>query len=454
MTLKMLLAAGLLLAQPVAAETENFRFSRPVVWQDKGQQELLTVPLDSRIYAATGDGFPDLRLVDQAGTETPYLLEKAAETRTDTTRLNCNSRLLALKKKDKTIEIFLRLEKNEPNADGLTVLTPLTDFEHRVQVFGSGDGKRWSSLVKDAEIFDYSSYMPIANRDIPLPANTYRQFKLVVEEATSTREAELKELTRTLHGGEEVARSERIDLHRIPLQIERIQFWRNQTQVLPETDKRFDYPAAEYKITEDKEKQVTLIDVATLREPLTGFTLHTSSDNFTRPAAVQIPVRRGIETTLQEIGSGVLESLHFRDIKREQITVSFPEQRQKSYRIVLGNRDNPPLAITGITGTGPGYHLIFLPAPGQTYLLRYGSEKAKRPAYDTAPIQELLRRGYKSTPAELGPESAETPVPETLDFAKLLNSQWFLGAVVALMVVVLGWVLVRAGKRIEQFPRE
>jgi len=454
MTLKPLLAAVLLLAQSVAAETEHFRFSRPIAWQDKGQQELLTVPLDSRVYAATRDDFADLRLVDRNGTETPYLLEKAAETRTETTRLNCDSQLQALKKNNKTIEIYLRLKKNEPNADGLTVITPLADFEHRVQVFGSDDGKRWSSLVKDAEIFDYSSYMPIANRDIPLPVNAYRQFKLVVEEATSTREAELKELTRTLHGGEEVARSERIDLHRIPLQIERIQFWRNRSEVLPETDKRFDYPAAEYKITEDKEKQTTLIDVTTLREPLTGFTLYTSSDNFTRPAAVQIPVRQGIGTSMHTVGSALLESLHFRDIQREQSAVSFPEQRQKSYRIVLSNQDNPPLAITGITGTGPGYHLIFLPAPGQIYLLRYGLEKAKRPAYDTASIRELLRRGYKSTLAELGPESAEASVPEPLDLAKLLNSKWFLGMAVALMVAVLAWVLVRAGKRIEQFPRE
>ncbi|MGZ8188716.1 MAG: hypothetical protein ACXWTN_08160, partial [Methylosarcina sp.] len=118
MTLKMLLAAGLLLAQTVAAETETFRFSRPISWKDKGQQELLTVPMDSRIYAATGDGFPDLRLVDQNGIETPYLLEKAAETKTETKRLNSNSQLLALKKKNKTIEIYLRLDKNEQHADG------------------------------------------------------------------------------------------------------------------------------------------------------------------------------------------------------------------------------------------------------------------------------------------------------------------------------------------------
>lgn len=454
MTRKILLSVSLLLAQAVAAE-DIYRFSRPIAWQGNGQEELLTVPLDSRIYAATRDGFPDLRLVDQQGTETPFLLEKAAETRTETTRLDCDSELLTLKKKDdKAIEITLRLKEDEPNADGLTVFTPLTNFEHRLQIFGSDDGKNWSLLVKDAEIFDYSRYMPVSNRDIPLPTNTYRHFKVFIEEPIQTREAELLELTRKLDGNKEAERSERIDLQRIPLQIERIGFWRNQTEVLPETEKHFSYPAVGFKITQDKEHKATLIDVEMQREPLTGFTLQTSSRNFNRAAAVQIPVKYGIETRMQEIGSTTFESLHFQDIHRDQTTILFPEQRQQQYRIVVSDNDNPPLQIDAVSGVGNGYNLLFLPQKGNSYSLRYGSETATLPHYETAPIQELLRKGYKSTPAALDAETTAAQVPEELDFAKLLNSKFFLGAVVTLMVVVLAWSLVRVGKRIEQFPKE
>jgi len=71
MSKKILLCACLLLAQTVALGSETYRFSRPIEWQGSGQQELLTVPLDNRVYAATRDGFPDLRLVDQDGIELP-----------------------------------------------------------------------------------------------------------------------------------------------------------------------------------------------------------------------------------------------------------------------------------------------------------------------------------------------------------------------------------------------
>lgn len=454
MTRQCLLYVSLLLAQTAAAE-ESFRFSRPILWQSGGQEELLAVPLDSRIYAATRDAFPDLRLVDQQGAETPYLLEKAAETRAETKRLTSDSELLALKTNDdKAIEIILHLKKDEADADGLTVFTPLTNFEHRLQIFGSGDGQNWSLLVKDAEIFDYSRYMPVSNRDIALPANHYRYFKVLIEEAVQTREAELLELTRKLDGNKEAERSERIDLQRIPLQIERIGFWRNQTEVVPDSEKRFSYPAAGFKITQDKEHKATLIDVEMQREPLTGFTLQTSSRNFSRSAAVQIAVKYGIETRMQEIGNAVLESLHFQDIQRDRSTVAFPEQRHSQYRIVIRDNDNPPLQVDAVTGLGSGYNLLFLPQKGSTYNLRYGSEKAERPRYETASIQELLRKGYKSTPALLGDETAVAEVPEAVDFAKVLNSKFFLGTVVALMVAVLAWSLVRVGKRLEQFPKE
>ena len=41
----------------------------------------------------------------------------------------------------------------------------------------------WSLLVSNGLIFDFSRYMEVSNRDITLPANSHRRFKLVVEQA-------------------------------------------------------------------------------------------------------------------------------------------------------------------------------------------------------------------------------------------------------------------------------
>ncbi len=73
---------AVLLGQGYAANLPAARFNRAVVWQDAGKASLLAVALDPAVYAASRDDFADLRLLDQDGVETPYLLQKIASRKT------------------------------------------------------------------------------------------------------------------------------------------------------------------------------------------------------------------------------------------------------------------------------------------------------------------------------------------------------------------------------------
>lgn len=449
MTFKLALLCCLLLAPAYAADSPAYRYSRPVTHQDDGKQSLLAVSLDDAVYANSANGFKDLRLVDQNGVETPYLLQKLAARKTVIKRLPSHSTAQVLQKTGNDgISITINLDKDAANADGFSVVTDQHDFEYTLQIQGSEDGQTWQVLVDKAGIYDYSRYMAIGNRDIAMPANNYRHFKIIVAKATQTHSAELLELTRTLRGEKELQRSEKTDLYRQPMHIERIEFWHNQAETLPEAEQSFDYPLAGFKVTQDAEHKTSLIDISTQRQPLTGFKLKATDPNFNRSADVQIPTQHGVETRMQTIGSATLEALHFQDINREQTAINFPEQRRAHYQIMIRNQDNPPLTIAGVSGLGPRYQLLFLAQPGLAYQLKYGSEQTEMPRYDTAPIQELLKRGYQTNEAGLAPEITATPVPESFDIGKLLNSKLFLGAAIALMVLVLGWSLFRVGKRL------
>jgi hypothetical protein len=452
---KTLFCVLLLNALAAGAET-SYRFSRPVEWKAETGEVLLAVPLDSRIYAATGDGFPDIRIVDQNGTETPYQLEKAAESKTLTRRQAFNGKLKAVKKVKNSIEAYYDLEKASENADGLTVHTPVKNYEHPIDVFGSEDGKHWTPLVQNAAIFDYSAYLPYAQRDIALPQNAFRQFKVVVQEAATVSMADWVQTIGTARGSG--GKNEQIvvdsqHLQRIPLKIDRVDFWHEHSEVQPETEKKFDYPQR-FTVTEDPKTHTTLIEVTGSREPLTGFRLETAARNFNRRATVQVPYKKGIESGWQDVGSATLESVHFREFSRETLTLPLPEQRRDAYRIAIENADNPPLTIRSVTGIGNGYNILFLPSPNSRYQLRYGARDAKPPSYETGPIQEVLRRGYARTPASLGPETAAPAEPETLDWVGILNSKLFLTLAAVIAALVLGWSLVRVGKRVEQMPRE
>lgn len=443
----------LLFAQAQANEAPAYRFSRPVQTPDSGQQSLLAVPLDSAVYANSAADFRDLRLTDQNGIETPYLLQKIAGQKTVSRRQPARSETVDLQKfGDEGFVITVKLDKNAANADGLSLVTSQHDFEYALQIHGSNDGENWQLLVDKALIYDYSRYMSVGNRDVAIPSNSFRQFKIVVAKANQTRVAELLELTRTLRGNEEVQREESTQLQTEALHVERIDLWHLNSETLAADYQAFDYPVSSFKISQDAEHKTSVVDIETLRQPLTGFNLQIMTPNFSRGAEVQIPMQQGITTQMQTIGSATLEALHYQDINRDQTGISFPEQRQAHYRILIRNQDNPILHINTITGSGLGYQLLFLPQAGVSYRLQYGTDHVEAPRYDVAPIQELLRRGYQSTLAGLGPETALAPEEEKFDFAKLLNSHLFLGLAIGLMVLVLAWSLFKVGKRLGDMP--
>lgn len=433
-----------------AGESLTHRFSRDVLIEGQAQQSLLAVPLDAAVYADSAIDFRDLRLIDSQNTETPYWLQKIGGTKTVTKRLPVHSAQPKLERiGEDGINITLELEKDEvANVDGLTVATNQRDFEYVLKVDGSENGQDWQSLVDKAMIYDYSRFMTFGNRDVELPGNNYRYFKITVAKAVNTQESALVELTRSLEKGQELQRKETIDLHSQPLHIERIELWREETETVPEDEQRFKYPLTHVEVNRDDEKKLTVIDLDAEFLPLNGLELNIATSNFSRHAEVQIPVKEGIESKLLTIASSNIEALHFKDFEREQTKLYFPEQRRQRYRIVIADQDNPPLKIAGVTGIGPGYQLLFLPQAYQTYQLRYGAEKAEMPHYETAPIQELLRKGYQPVSARLGADVKKTEIKESFDFLNLLNSNAFLGVVIFVMVLVLGWSLYRVSKRL------
>ena len=58
-------------------------------------------------------------------------------------------------------------------------------------------------LVSDGIIFDYSQYMDVSSREIALPKNSFREFKVTIDDVTDEKESPFKELTRTFKDAKE-----------------------------------------------------------------------------------------------------------------------------------------------------------------------------------------------------------------------------------------------------------
>ena len=161
--------ACLVLISAVQAQNQTsvrFRFWKPIDRGAAKDEEIVAFTLDSDIFAATRAGLPDLRILDEAQAEAPYLIEPQIEYRQERSRQTFNTDIVTLRKDGNAIEVHLRLPAKSLDAEGFSFATPLSNYERKVRVSGSADGVKWTPLVTDGIIFDYSQYMDVSNREI------------------------------------------------------------------------------------------------------------------------------------------------------------------------------------------------------------------------------------------------------------------------------------------------
>lgn len=440
-------------ATPLSAAEPVFQFSREVQNLPLTQDELLTVTLDTDVFAATQDGLSDLRLLDQAGKAVPYFLRKVQTPRARTVRTTWNVQKPAARPLENGgLEITVKLEKDDPHPTGLSLISPLRDFRQRVRVETSADGKTWEPAGSEGVIFDYSRYMDVRNDSVSFPETGLRHFRIVIDDVTVEQENELLALTRRLRGKEETERTEQVVIERRPFRIDRIEFFREERAT---GDAQGAYPVSGHRVEQKPDKQQTIVFVDTRRQPLTSLELDSPDRNFSRHASVEIEQVHGVTKSWQKIGEGTFSRVDFKSLKREELAITFAESRQSQYRLVIDNRDSPPLEVKGVKAAGNVYELAYLAAPDRRYQLVYGATDAEPASYDTAAIQELLGSGFKPTKAALGAESPlQAAAVPAFQWSRLVNNPLFLFSIVAILIGLLGWGLYHAVRRMDKLPTE
>jgi hypothetical protein len=444
-------------AMPAFAAEAAFPFARQIEAPAGKQEELLAVALDSDVFAATQDGLADIRLLDGEGKTVPYLARRVRTTRPRRVRQTWPARRFSARPRDDgSLEITVELEKDDPHPNGLTLVSPLRNFERRVRVEMSADGRQLEPAGEETMIFDYSRYIDVRGDSVSFPETAKRHFRIVIDDVTVEQESRLLELTRRLQGGEEAGRTEKVMVDRRPLRIERIDFWREVEDARITGDEKAKYPVSKFQVERDTAKRQTIIRFVSRRQPLTSLKLETSDRNFSRHAVVEAQAAQGVSKTWRRIGEGTVSRIDFRDVRRENLSISFPESRHANYRVVIDDRDSPPLTVKGVEAEGNVYELVYLASPAANDQLLYGSADADAAAYDTAAIQELLRSGIQPSRAELGMQQPgpDAGQPGEFNLSKLLNNPLLLGGVILLLVLVLGWGLFQAVKRMDQLPNE
>jgi len=452
---------GLLIVASAQAEN-RLRFARPVEIASLEQEELVAVALDGDVYAVTRSGYPDLRMLKGADEEVAFLVRRATAKVGRKVKQVWTAKDIALHPLEEGgLEITFRIDLKEhpEQPQGIRLITPLRNFEHHVQIESSADGKTWELLVEEGLIFDYSQFMDVQNLAIELPASlgkAWSWLRITIDDVTQEQQSQLLQLSRNLNGATEIGRTEQLTIRRQPFRIDRIELWHDAMRLDMVRDQRVDHSLTIQRIEQDAEAHKTHVYLKSRREPLTRLTLVTTDRNFSRAARVEVrhddSGRDGSgKESWQAISSAQLAHFDFRSLQRKSLSIGIPEHRETDYRLVIENRDSPPLSVKNVTAQGNAYEVVFLAAPKVDYRLAYGSTTLSAPNFDTAALTATLGEGFTPIAASLGEaiELEVAPEPSEPLLKRLLNNGPLLTAIIAVLAVLLAAGLTRATRNLE-----
>ena len=427
-----------------AAAPADFAVTRDVISAPIPTPRPAEVRLDSAVCAATRPGFPDLRLFDAAGTEWPRAIEPLYTTQPRTRRHPVAAQASELRElPENRIETRLDILKSDPAPDGLEIRTPLRDFIRTVRVSGSEDGQNWQ-LLAETEIFDYSRYMDIRRTEIPLPKNTYRRFAVEIGNASEERAQPLIRLVQA--NGQDQSRA--FDLLQTAFRIDGISFWRETTVMDKDQPVLQDWPHAGMDVAQNADDKTTEVTLQTGRAPVSRLVLDSPARNFQRGVSVQIPVLAAGRTQWRTVAEGTVTRVDLPGYSRNDVEISFAEQRAEQLRLVIRNADNPPLEIANVLPRGPVHRLLWLAEPGAAYRLAYGSETVESPSYDLFAIRTALEKGIPPELWKLGPPAAGAPVDKPFSIGAFLARPLVFGAFLVLAALAMLGFLAKALKRV------
>ncbi|MGQ9914519.1 MAG: hypothetical protein ACUVQQ_09260 [Thermogutta sp.] len=433
----------------------EFRFARSLAFpkmEDK-QVVLVAVTLPDDVFALARQDFADVRIVDAQGREVPRIIRRAVSQKDVMVRqyqtLYPGAAVKLTPHPEGELEVVVTVPENHPPIEGLRIATPLTNFEQSARVFTGEDGAEWQPLVKEAVLCDYSQWMNVRNLEIAFPRPASRHLRIVFSEPSIEKAREWRDVVRRLRDGNEVERTEGTRVERVPFRVDRIESWHDVVQTGKLEPQQRETSPAELRLETDRSRKATVVTVKMGRRPLVGVIVETKDRNFRRSVKVEVPDESAAGRGRHVVAEGSLVRVELPGYRREDLTITFPEQRAEEYRLIIHDGDNKPLEITGIRGVAHVYQALFLiegaSKPDRTYRLCYGDELADPPDYDVAAVQAALSQRLAPAEAEVGPAEELAVARNPLRWlTKSADTAAVLIVLVLILAAGMGWSLYRA----------
>jgi hypothetical protein len=330
----------------------------PADWQ---REQSFTVPaagltklsLPAETLNAARPGLEDLRLYDDAGHETPYLIERPRPA--ETVVQNARSFQVTLLPSETVITIQTGM--TQPLA-GVTLETPAPAFIKSIKVEGSKDGNQWQPLAEGRPVFRQPN--GVSQLRVPLTPAAWPWLRFTVDDQRSPP--------------------------------------------IPFTGARVEAAAAESAPNEPLSVTITdrhenpgetrlSLDLGAANLTLSEIHIETPEPLFTRTVALAVPQVAEDSIREQTLTQGVIYRIAVEGRPPASNLTLHAESQvpSRDALLLIRNQDSPPLPITAVRAERRPVYLVFLAQEAVAYHLLTGNSRCAAPRYDLAALGADLR---------------------------------------------------------------
>jgi len=358
-----------------AAQPTDFRFFSTIA-EELPAQTPVRLPLPREVIAATSNDFADVRVFDETGLETPYVIHEQREA----PRTAFTFTVLSYHQTEAVEEIVLERPKDTGPIQELAFFTSARDFKKSVHVMASRDFISWRDIGMDT-IFDFSSRIDLRHARVALPETEAPYLKLVLHDETSPQPDSPD--ARVYYDGVEVFLPGK---RTKPFRIDRIE---GRADAFPETFRRYDHTMFTNPQVTTDENRNTIVPLGQVNLPIAEIALTVENVYYHRRVELWAAESEQ-KNAYRFLAGGTVYKIP--GMNKPENTLQVQQSQRQYLQLKIINGDNPPLRLQQVELAWVRRNLYFIPEAGQRYKLYFGNPQVTTPNYELKHILQAEPR--------------------------------------------------------------
>ena len=384
---------------------QNWRYSTAAELDSVTDSQLSRVILPKQVFGHSQQSFADLRLIDDAGGETGYVVHARRGRRSRQWRQTqiSDTGFVA----GRYTQAVLDTGTDREPHNSLELRLREEDYMLRVELAASDDQRVWRVVRSEVPIFRFRAEGLGGSQTISYTTTSSRWLRV-----------------RLLDGEKAFT----------------IQSGRVANEVVEEPELVALPATFEHNSDSPAKESWWQTDLGVSGVPASRLLALTSQEEFHRP--VRLSVSDDGENW-RTIHSGALYRFRSKtgELNSGSLRLIFNETRARYWRLVILNRNDPPLENLKIELRGTPRYVVFRQQPGKNYRLLYGNHRAEAPQYELAKLTSKEDWESAATGA-LSPEEVNSAYVSPDPWTERHPVVLWLALLAA--VAVLGWLALRS----------